>query len=137
MKKMGMDLAVPDDRLEDILKMYREVGGGCGAQYLVFGHIGDNNLHMNFLPEKEEDMEGVRSAYLTIAGNAIAMGGTISAEHGVGKKRFLVDGRMTPYLELMYGPEELCSIARVKRVLDPKLILNRGNMIPGEMLENC
>ncbi len=136
-RKMGMDLAVPDHRLEDLLNLFRVVGGGTGVEYLFFGHIGDNNLHMNFLPKTEEEMKMVIPAYLTIAGSAVAMGGTVSGEHGVGKKQFPVNGEMTPYLGLMYGLDELCSIAGVKKSLDPAMILNRGNMIPGDILEKC
>lgn len=130
MKKMGMDLAVPDDRLDDIMKIYAGEGGQTGVEYVLFGHIGDNNLHMNFLPKDESQMETVRAAYLSIAAKAIAMGGTISAEHGVGKKQFPVNGKMTPYLGLMYNEKELQSIATVKKTLDPYMLLNRNNMLP-------
>lgn len=134
-KKMGMDLAAPDDRLDDLFKVYREEAGGSGLDYVIFGHIGDNNVHLNFLPNDKSEMDKVRETYLKIARKAIAMGGTISAEHGVGKKQFPVNGEMTPYLGLMYSPEDLRSIAEVKKSLDPRALLNRGNMIPESYLE--
>jgi D-lactate dehydrogenase (cytochrome) len=135
MKKMGMDLAVPDEKLDELMKIYREEGAACGSDYVLFGHVGDNNLHLNFLPKKEEEMDCVRATYLSIAGKAIKMGGTISAEHGVGKKQFPVNGQMTPYLGLMYNEDELRSIGKVKKALDPRFVLNRGNMIPESYLK--
>ncbi len=65
---------------------------------------------------------------------AVEFKGTISAEHGVGKKYYLEDNQKRPFLELMYGHEGLIQIARLKHVLDPKHILNIGNMVPREYL---
>ena len=129
LKKMGMDLAVPDHRLEDIMAEYHRAGRENDLDYVLFGHIGNNNLHMNFLPKSEAEMEKIRTVYLDLARKGIAMGGTISAEHGVGKKRITIDGEEFPYLYLMYGKEGLKSSALVKRSLDPSGILNVGNIM--------
>jgi D-lactate dehydrogenase (cytochrome) len=134
MGKMGLDIAVPDDRLEDIMRIYHQSAQSIGVDYLFFGHIGDNNLHMNYLPKNREEMELVRKAYLETARAGIGMGGTISAEHGVGKKSFSQEGKTYPYLYLMYGEDGLKSIAGIKKILDPASILNRGNIIPEEYL---
>lgn len=129
LKKMGMDLAVPDHRLEEIMEEYHRAGADNGFDYVLFGHIGNNNLHMNFLPKNEAEMAKIREIYLNLARKGIAMGGTISAEHGVGKKRITVDGEEFPYIYLMYGKEGLESSAMVKRSLDPAGILNLGNIV--------
>ncbi|MDD4308617.1 MAG: FAD-linked oxidase C-terminal domain-containing protein, partial [Thermoplasmata archaeon] len=57
--------------------------------------------------------------------------GTLSAEHGVGKKTLPIGGKNVPYLRLMYGVSGLREITRVKKALDPGMRLNAGNMIPG------
>jgi D-lactate dehydrogenase (cytochrome) len=65
----------------------------------------------------------------------VAAGGTLSAEHGVGKKTVEVGGQRVPYLELMVGQAGLEQIARAKRALDPGLVLNMGNMVSRSYLE--
>lgn len=132
--KMGLDIAVPDDKLEEIMEVYRTAAGDAAVDYLYFGHIGDNNLHMNFLPKNREEAEKIKPVYLATARKGIEMGGTISAEHGVGKKKYIEKGEAYPYLYLMYGEDGLKSTAQVKKALDPRCILNRGNIIPEEYL---
>ncbi|MCE1248827.1 MAG: FAD-binding oxidoreductase [Firmicutes bacterium] len=128
--KMGLDIAVPDEKLEEIMEIYRLSAQDANADYLCFGHIGDNNLHMNYLPKNREEAEMLRPVYLKTAKKGIAMGGTISAEHGVGKKSYRENGITYPYLHLMYGEKGLKSIAEIKKLLDPESLLNRGNIIP-------
>lgn len=135
-RKMGMDLAVPDENLEEIISIYHTTARKQGFDYVLFGHIGNNNLHMNFLPRNSEEVPGIKAVYMDIARKGIGMGGTISAEHGVGKKLFEENGEKFPYLYLMYGREGLESIARTKLSLDPKAILNRGNIISEEYLRS-
>lgn len=135
--KMGMDLAVPDEKLDELMKIYREEASEAGLDYVLFGHIGDNNLHMNFLPRDKDEMEKVRKVYVSIAKKGIEMGGTISAEHGVGKKKMPVDGREIPYLELMYDRKDLCSIVKIKQALDPGWLFNRDNVIPVNYRQLC
>ena len=78
-------------------------------------------------------MEKARGIYVTLAERAVALGGTVSAEHGVGKKQiWMSGGRTEPYLQLMYGPEGITAMARLKRQLDPAWILNRNTLIPWE-----
>jgi len=134
-RKMGMDLAVPDERLEEIIEIYQNAARENGFDYVLFGHIGNNNLHMNFLPRDAGELERIKKAYMETARKGIAMGGTISAEHGVGKKTLKVDGETQPYLYLMYGKEGLESIAGIKLLLDPAAILNRGNIISAQYLK--
>jgi len=134
-RKMGMDLAVPDENLEEIISIYHTGAQQNGYDYVLFGHIGNNNLHMNFLPRNGEEVPGIKALYMEIARKGIGMGGTISAEHGVGKKFFEENGERFPYLYLMYGREGMDSIARTKLSLDPNAILNRGNIILEEYLQ--
>jgi len=98
---------------------------------VLFGHIGNHHLHVDFLPADAAEQAAAMEQYVFLARTAIGLGGTITAEHGVGKKTLPIGGRAVPYLELMYGPEGLAEIAAAKRALDPAWILSPGNMIPG------
>lgn len=137
--KFGTDFAVPSPAFPELFayyqKMDREFGiapPGALPRTAKWGHIGDCHIHCNFLCETVEDQARARAIYLKLVRKAVALGGTVSAEHGVGKK-LLADesGTLRPYLWYQYG-EAYREIASVKRVFDPKGVLNRGNMIPGD-----
>ncbi len=139
--KLGTDLAVPAEGFPEMFEAYRAAGRAFerafpreGIHWVLFGHLGDYHLHMNFLTDSEAERICAMEQYAGLAQLAIQLGGTISAEHGVGKKVITVDGEPLPYLELMYGREGLEEIAAVKRALDSALILNLGNMLPREYL---
>ena len=136
------DFAVPAEKFPEMLQAYHAAGAALrekfpreGEHYLVFGHIGDYYLHVEFMTHNQKELRFVKQLYADLARQAIAWGGTVSAEHGVGKKTLTVDGRTIPYLELMYGKQGVMEIARAKQALDPNLILNVGNMVPKEYLE--
>ncbi len=136
------DFAVPPEKFPDMLAAYHAAGAALrekfpreGKHYLVFGHIGDYHLHVEFITHSEEELRFAKQLYADLAKQAIAWGGTISGEHGVGKKMITVDGRTIPYLELMYGKQGVMEIARTKQALDPNLVLNVGNMVPRSYLE--
>lgn len=126
-RKIGTDMAVPDEHAERMFDLYLKILGASGIDYTLFGHIGNNHLHANLLPKTEAQFEKAQEIYRTLAKEAVRLKGTISAEHGIGKVRI-------PYLELMVGKKGLREMARVKRLLDPNGILNPGNIIPAEML---
>lgn len=135
--KLGTDFAVPPASFPSMMKAYREADETFRKQFpragfhsVLFGHLGDYHLHFNFIAQTREEMAFAKQLYVALAKKAISLAGTISAEHGVGKKTVEVDGREVPYLELMYGTEGLDQIAAIKRALDPNLILNLGNMVP-------
>ena len=141
-QKLGTDFVVPPERFPDLLGLYREAGEAfrskfprAGKHCLVFGHIGDYHLHFNFLTHNQEESAFARELYVQMARQVVGWGGTISGEHGVGKKTVTMAGQTVPYLQVMYGREGLREIARVKRALDPSLVLNVGNMVSREYLE--
>ena len=100
--------------------------------YAIFGHIGDYHLHFNFLPKSTDELEQMKKASYRFARKGVELGGTITAEHGVGKKTYVDNGTSKPYLELMYGRQGLESIAAIKAAIDPNWILNRGNVVTVE-----
>jgi D-lactate dehydrogenase (cytochrome) len=100
---------------------------------VLFGHLGQFHLHLNFLPEDEDELARAKELYRDLARFAVKLGGTISAEHGVGKKRLdAEDGDDHPYLWYMYGDEGLSTISQVKLVFDPNWILNPHTMVPAK-----
>ncbi len=129
--KLGTDMAVPDEHLITILAYYRKLLDEANMEYIMFGHIGDNHIHVNILPRTDEEVPKGMAIYQRFARKAVELGGTVSAEHGIGKLK-------RPFLRVMYGDKGLAQMASVKESLDPHWILNPGNMIPrpGEQLES-
>ncbi len=120
--KIGTDMAIPDEFLRDYLKFYREVLNEQGMEFVIFGHIGDNHLHCNMLPRNNEEVDQGMDNYMTFAKRAIEVGGTVAAEHGIGKLK-------RPFLEAMYGDAGIEEMQALKRSLDPQWLINRGTMI--------
>jgi FAD/FMN-containing dehydrogenase len=88
------------------------------GQYVIFGHIGDAHLHVNILPHKNE-ADRAMALLLEFAREAVSHGGTVSAEHGLGKRK-------TQMLGIQFSSEEIEAMKAVKRRLDPMGILGRG-----------
>jgi D-lactate dehydrogenase (cytochrome) len=120
-QKVGTDMAVPDENFRSFLRYYKETLDASGLDYVVFGHIGDCHLHANMLPKNADDAERARYIYGRCVAQAIMLGGTVSAEHGIGKLK-------RKYLSAMMGDRYLNEMAELKRAFDPKEILGRGNM---------
>jgi len=120
--KIGTDMAVPDDALREYLSFYREVLEEQGMEYVIFGHIGDNHLHVNMIPRNNEEVDQGMENYRLFAKRAVELGGTVAAEHGIGKLK-------RQFLEIMYGEEGISEIQAVKKKIDPKWLLNQGNMV--------
>ena len=124
--KMGSDYAVPFARNREMLAYYRErLEGEFPGRYVIFGHIGDAHVHVNVLPETQEEFDRAKGVMLDFARQAVALGGTVSAEHGLGKRK-------AHLLELQYAPEELEAMRAVKRRLDPDWLLGRGTLWAAE-----
>ena len=120
--KLGTDLSVPDARLADVVALYRRDLAASGLEHLTFGHVGANHLHVNVLPRDPADHAAGKALYAQWAAQIIAWGGSISAEHGIGKlKRDL--------FRQMAGPETLQRMRELKRLLDPDGLLNPGNLM--------
>jgi D-lactate dehydrogenase (cytochrome) len=151
MPKLGTDLAVPDAGMRELLALYERASrepwallDAAGRAALLaeldahdpeqagipdqldtvsFGHIGDNHLHVNFLPTSPAGLALARAVYAQLTRRAIALGGTPSAEHGIGKIKHAA-------LRELVGAEGIEGMRRVKRALDPSGCLGRGNLFP-------
>ena len=126
-KKIGTDMAVPDECFASFLKFYKQKLDASGLEYVIFGHIGDNHLHANILPRTEAEAETARHLYGRFVAQSIMLGGTISAEHGIGKLK-------SKYLNVQYGERYLNEMAELKRAFDPNGILSRGVMFDAKYL---
>jgi D-lactate dehydrogenase (cytochrome) len=120
-RKIGTAMAVPDANFAGFLRFYKQTLDASGLDYVIFGHIGDCHLHANILPKDESEAEQARHLYGRFIAQSIMLGGTISAEHGIGKLK-------SKYLQVMMGERYINEMAELKRVFDPNGILGRGNV---------
>jgi D-lactate dehydrogenase (cytochrome) len=125
--KVGTDLAVPGDALIDMVRAYRKGLDGTGLAFVIFGHIGDSHLHLNVMPRTPDELAAAKALALSFARRAVALGGTVSGEHGIGKLKH-------EFLRIQFGDDGLRRMAAVKRALDPGGVLNRGVMFPEDLL---
>ncbi len=120
--KLGSDYAVPETRNAEMLRAYRELlEAEFPGKYVIFGHIGDAHVHVNILPASAEEFDRGGELMLHFAREAVRLGGTVSAEHGLGKRK-------AKLLELQFSKEQIEQMRVVKRRLDPYWILGRGNL---------
>jgi D-lactate dehydrogenase (cytochrome) len=126
--KVSLDFAVPAGRFAELYAYYRNVREvNRDVETILFGHIGENHLHFNYFPKDRKEKERVSRLYEEAARKVISMGGTIAAEHGIGKLKH-------KYLEMMYGREGVLEMASVKKTLDPACILGLDNIFPRNLL---
>jgi len=121
--KLGTDLSVPDEGLRQVMAMYHQDLRAAGLEYVIFGHIGNNHVHVNILPKTLEEYDRGKAIYRDWARRVVSMGGSVSAEHGIGKLK-------TEMLDMMYGPDGVAQMRALKRVFDPRMLLNRGTLFP-------
>jgi FAD/FMN-containing dehydrogenase len=120
--KQASDYAVPLPRNREMLAFYTQrLEEGFPGQYVIFGHIGDAHVHVNILPASQEEAKRATGMMLEFAAHAVTLGGTVSAEHGLGKRK-------AHMLALQYSPEHLEAMRSVKRRLDPQWLLGRGTL---------
>ncbi len=98
--KLGTDMSVPDCELENVMSIYNSGLKAKGLEYVIFGHIGNNHVHVNIIPKNMEEYAEGKKLYLDWAQQVVSLGGSVSAEHGIGKIK-------VPFLELMYGEESI------------------------------
>jgi D-lactate dehydrogenase (cytochrome) len=120
--KIGTDTAVPGEKLKPMLESYSDMLRALNLEHYVFGHVAENHLHVNMLPKNQKELTEAQRLADEMATEAVTLGGTVSAEHGIGKmKRRL--------LEIMFSGSEIDQMVSTKRALDPNFILNRGDLI--------
>jgi D-lactate dehydrogenase (cytochrome) len=126
-RKVSTDMSVPDQAFPEMLRFYQDTLRSSELRYTIFGHIGDNHVHVNILPRDDNEAIKAREIYLQFLKRAAALGGTLSSEHGIGKLK-------RDYLRLFYSEDHLREMAALKRAFDPAGILGRGNIFAEEFL---
>jgi D-lactate dehydrogenase (cytochrome) len=127
LKKIGTDVAVPDDVFKEYYHKVKKMIEARGLKFVVYGHVGNSHIHLNFLPENQEEYVLARGIYEQICLEAIKLKGTFSAEHGVGKTK-------RDYLIKMYGEDVVKQMASLKLSLDPNKLMNIGNIFDEKFL---
>ena len=126
-RKVSTDMSVPDAAFPGMFRFYQDTLRSSGLRYTIFGHIGDNHVHVNILPRDDAEGTRARELYVQFLKYAASVGGTLSAEHGVGKLK-------REYLRLFYSDDQVRALAAIKRALDPNGILGRGNIFSEALL---
>jgi glycolate oxidase len=89
----------------------------------AYGHAGDGNIHVNFLWNDPAEKPAVERAIEALFRETVALGGTLSGEHGIGILK-------APYLPLEQSPGLIALQERLKATFDPQGILNPGKIFP-------
>jgi FAD/FMN-containing dehydrogenase len=118
---LGSDFSVPIEHNRTMLAFYREhMDRVMPGHYCIFGHVGDAHPHVNMLPATQEEFDGGTEALMIFARKAASLGGSVAAEHGLGKRK-------AKFLPIQYTPEQIEAMKAVKRRFDPEWRLGRGN----------
>ena len=121
--KINHDVVVPRGRVPELLDAVRRIAADHALPVTSFGHAGDGNIHVNVMvkPEDAAERERARQAEAALFGVVVALGGSISGEHGIGYTK-------APYVGLELGAEQIALMKRVKAAFDPHGILNPGKI---------
>ncbi len=126
-RKLGTDVAVPDKVFREFYFTLQNWAKQSNIDFVSYGHFGNSHIHLNFLPKNDEEFNEGKKLYKQICEEAVRLGGTISAEHGIGKAK-------RDYLLMMYGEANIRKMAALKKSLDPNLILGIGNIFDEKYL---
>jgi len=120
-RKLGTDVAVPNNNFIELYNYAKQITENEAIKFVNYGHFGNSHMHFNFLPDSQKQYEKSKVLHDMICRKAISLRGTVSAEHGIGKtkKHLLLE---------MYGQETINKMFAIKKILDPNLILGRGNL---------
>ncbi|MCF8029868.1 MAG: FAD-binding protein [Desulfohalobiaceae bacterium] len=118
--KLSLDVTVPRGSIGRAVDLAQEAGGRNGIHTVTFGHLGDGNIHVNFIYHAERgEADMARRAASDLVQGVMRLRGTISGEHGVGLAKL-------PYAKQQLGRDQTGIMREIKRVFDPQGILNPG-----------
>jgi len=122
--KINEDVVVPRDRVAELIGATQEIGARHSVPVVNFGHLGDGNIHTTFLidprvkGERQRGDEAAADLFTTV----LAMGGSVSGEHGVGCAKLA-------FLQRQMGPGGMALMDRIKAAYDPAGLLNPGKKV--------
>jgi len=119
--KVSDDVVVPRGKILEAVQGIRRISQKYDLSILAFGHIGDGNIHVNYMYDSsvQDQKEDVKAARQETLGLILGLGGSVSGEHGVGLSK-------RPFISLQLGPAEVELMHGIKKVFDPHDILNPG-----------
>jgi glycolate oxidase len=123
--KINEDIVVPRNKVTAMLKYLRKLSEENNIKIVNFGHAGDGNIHVNIMVDKADEEEYRKGLSLVekVFRETISLGGTISGEHGIGLTK-------SRYIGMELSKKELEIMEAIKKVFDPKNILNPGKIFP-------
>lgn len=126
-KKINEDVVVPVSRMGEFIERLADLSRQHAVQIVNFGHAGNGNIHVNLLvdPDRGDELARAQTCLNAVFDLVIALGGTLSGEHGVGIEKRDFVGREI-------APPTLALMRAIKRQFDPNGILNLGKGLPPE-----
>lgn len=128
-RKFSTDISVPDHKSREMMKYYSDIFISNPIEHLIFGHLGENHVHVNIIPGSEKEALMASDIIMKLVKKGISLGGAVSAEHGIGKLKH-------GYLQEMYGLKGIKEMVILKKAFDPNSILGVGNIFPRELLNS-
>jgi glycolate oxidase len=121
--KINEDIVVPRSRIPEMVEWIDDLRKRTGLTMVTFGHAGDGNIHFNIMLDKgdKEALNKAEAAVEALFRHTIALGGTLSGEHGVGITK-------ASYLDMELGGAEIALMKRIKVAFDPNGVLNPGKI---------
>jgi D-lactate dehydrogenase (quinone) len=123
--KINEDVVVPVSRLAEFVDFIDQLADQHTLPIVSFGHAGNGNLHVNLMvhPDDGDEMRRARTALHALFEKTLALGGTLSGEHGIGSEK-------RDYVPLEIDPPTLALMSAIKQQFDPYGILNPGKLFP-------
>ncbi len=123
--KFNEDIVVPRSKVPDMIRALEAISNRFGVPIVNFGHAGDGNIHVNVMVDLAENgmEEKVQQALDEIFRTTVALGGSVSGEHGIGTAK-------TPYIGMELDSATLATMQAIKKALDPNNIMNPGKIFP-------
>lgn len=122
-RKVSTDWAVPYRRLPEAIEIARSLVREAGIEEpVIYGHAGNGHPHQNFLARDARDLATIERVVEETLQRVLALGGTVAAEHGIGKIK-------RRWLPLQMNALQISMMTAVKRDLDPLGILAPGNIL--------
>jgi glycolate oxidase len=128
--KLAHDIAVPRAAIGSLLETMDACAAREQIRALTYGHAGDGAMHVNFLWDEDDQVPSVERAVETVFRKVVELGGTLSAEHGIGMMK-------SRYLSLEQSDALIRAQRDIKRVFDPKELLNPGKIFPAHGHRAC
>ncbi|WP_303721615.1 FAD-binding oxidoreductase [Malonomonas rubra] len=125
--KFNEDICVPRSKVPEMIRKIDVIADKYQIPIVNFGHAGDGNIHVNVMIDSkiEGEQEKAEQAIEEVFKGALALGGTMSGEHGVGIMK-------QPYIPLELASNAIDYMKTIKRALDPNNILNPGKIFPSD-----